>query len=455
MAYKKYKIALGFRVLVLFLSLLGLAISVGELDFKKELSLNTILVFVFLISAIYTLRALYVFILRHFNQIDDFFESVKYRDFSRWFNEKTGPEDIKALHHGFNNINRTIQDINKEKEAQHLYLEKILELVKTGIIAYNIETGKVLWVNDAFKKQLDIPSLRNISFIENRKPKLFNTLFTENHDLNDTISITVGNEKTQLLINYSVFALEKETFKLIVIQNIDDTVNRTESEAWKKLLSVMTHEIMNSIAPISSLAETLQSQIQNTKEDQKLSLQDINDLEVGIESIKKRSEGLLKFAKTYRSLNKITTLNSSEVSVSELFENIKTLMQPSLNHKNISLQFDVENPLFKIEMDAHLIEQVLINLILNAVEACKENPEPEIALKALKTSEGQSVIKVIDNGKGIPQEVIDNVFIPFFTTKKTGSGIGLSLSKQIMLLHNGKIIIQSIENKGTSISLFF
>ncbi len=387
--------------------------------------------------------------------MDDFFESVKYRDFSRKFNETSGTKDIQYLRQRFNEVYDTIFEINKEKEAQHLYLKKILELVQTGIIAYNINSGHVLWVNDAFKKVLNIPSLKNIKFVENRNSKLYNAVFLENHVTNESLTIDVNNEKNKLLISNSTFQIKDTSFKLIVLQNIDDTLNHNESEAWKKLLSVMTHEIMNSIAPISSLAETLQHKVKLSIEDNTKNPLDVEDIDIGIESIKKRSEGLLKFAKTYRSLNKITTLNLSTILVNDLFDNIKTLMLPSLENKDIELSFENDNASLDIEIDVSLIEQVLINLILNAVEASKTIEHPKITLKALKTIDGQTVLSITDNGKGIPEEVIDRIFIPFFTTKKTGSGIGLSLSKQIMLLHKGRITIKSIERKGTSVSLFF
>ncbi len=455
MTYKKYKWALIVRVLVLFFALTGLAICISTLNFKLNVAYKAIIIIPFIVLAVFSVFMLYKFISRRFLEIDDFFESVKYRDFSRWYNEKSGAEDVKELHKGFNEVNRTVLEINKEKETQHLYLKKILELIQTGIVAYNIKSGDILWVNEAFKRQLNIPSLKNIQFIENRAPKLYSTIFLESYATNDTINIQINGEKTQVLIASSVFEIEADTFKLIILQNIEETLNKNESEAWKKLLSVMTHEIMNSIAPISSLAETLQSKVALSIQDSNEYPLDMSDLDIGIESIKKRSEGLLKFAKTYRSLNKITKLNLSTIQVKELFGNIRTLMLPSLKGKNIELVFENENPSLEVEIDTALIEQVLINLILNAVEACKEIENPKIILKAQKTIEGQSVLNIVDNGKGIPDEIIENVFVPFFTTKKTGSGIGLSLCKQIMMLHKGKIQVKSREGVGTSISLIF
>jgi signal transduction histidine kinase len=216
----------------------------------------------------------------------------------------------------------------------------------------------------------------------------------------------------------------------------------------------MTHEIMNSIAPISSLSETLQSEIEqniNNPDTHHLELDDIN---AGITSIKKRSEGLMKFAKTYRTLSKVSEVNKSKILVHELFENIRNLLEPSLNKKNIQLEFKIVNPKLELNIDTHLIEQVLINLIINARDACDGMENSKILVLAEKFREGVQ-IKVSDNGKGIPEEILETIFVPFFSTKKTGSGIGLSLSKQIMMLHNGRLQVQSEEGKGTSMSLIF
>ena len=447
MAYKKYKAGLFLRLFALFLCLTALAFTIPlkNIFYIVLAFLGTVMIF----------YHLYNYIVRRFAQMDDFFESVKYRDFSRWFNDKTGPEDMRQLHKGFNEVNKTIKQINKEKEAQHLYLQKILEMVDTAIIAYEISTGNVLWINQAFMELLNVPAFKKMTFLENRKPELYHSIFGNDLMQSGTMDIEVENERIKVLVTDSIFILGEETFKLVALQNIDATVNQTESEAWKKLLSVMTHEIMNSIAPISSLAETLQNHVKQTRENPSMHPLDMEDLDAGIGSIKKRSEGLMMFAKTYRSLNKVTNLNLGNVSVRQMFDNIENLIQPSLIKKNVTLNFVLDNPDLNINIDSYLIEQVLINLILNSVEACEGKVDSKIIVAANKNNKGKTIIKVTDNGSGIPPEIMDQIFVPFFTTKKSGSGIGLSLSKQIMLLHNGRIRINSVEGKGTAVSLIF
>ena len=447
MNYRAYIFRLFLRVLLLASAILGIIYYV-----QNDQSTYVILIS---IGLLYLIINTYTFVKRRFVAMDDFFEAVKYRDFSRWFPEDRGPKDIRFLYKGFNEINRTIKEINAQNEAQYVYLQKILEMVDIGIIAYNLETGNVLWTNDSFGDILDLPSFKNTRFVESRKPELFTSIFETYHREPHSISIGLQNETIKILISDTIFSLEDDAFKLIVIQNIDNTLNKNESESWKKLLSVMTHEIMNSIAPISSLADTLQRNLQiaiDQPDENKLDIQDLNS---GVKTIKNRSEGLLKFAKTYRSLNRVTQLNLQRIKVTELLKDIELLMAPSIESKGVSISFETKNSRLELDIDTHLIEQVLINLLLNAVDACKNKPNPQIKVTAFQNERREMIIKVYDNGSGIPQDILENIFVPFFTSKTTGSGIGLSLCKQIMLLHKGKILVKSIEDEGTVFSLVF
>jgi two-component system nitrogen regulation sensor histidine kinase NtrY len=272
---------------------------------------------------------------------------------------------------------------------------------------------------------------------------------------NKVVSITRDNNVFKALLSATAFQTEDRIYKLIAFQNIDEALDETEAKAWQKLLSVMTHEIMNSIAPISSLADTMLNRLQNSVIHLREKPAAIEDLELGIETIRRRSEGLLKFAETYRNLNKIVNPNRKKIYVRDLFENLNQLMQPTLEQKNIDLQIILKDPDLSIDADASLIEQVLINLVVNAIEAVKDKPVPHIVLSAFSTPSNKVLIKVTDNGGGISNELIDKIFIPFFSTRKNGSGIGLSLCKQIMMLHKGNIQVQSIEGEGSSFNLLF
>ncbi|MET0299403.1 MAG: ATP-binding protein [Flavitalea sp.] len=404
---------------------------------------------------IYQLVDFYRFQRKAHTELDQFVESVHYRDFSRYFDVKQAPVDLQPLRQGFNDINSTFKDISKERETQYQYLQKILELIDTGILMYAEDNGEVVWMNESLKKMIHVPYLKTIASLTKRDEFLYQQI--SELKPGDSKIGTAHVEKTafKILLSATAFQTDGRKFKLVAFQNVNEALDETESKAWQKLLSVMTHEIMNSIAPISSLAETLKRRLQQTAKSLNDSTGTVDDLEVGIATIQKRSEGLLKFAQTYRNLNKITQPNLKQVLVRDLFENLHTLMEPTLDQKDIELDIILKDPDLMLEADINLIEQVLINLMVNAIEAVKDRPESRITLSGYIATPRKTVIKISDNGLGMSEEVMDKIFIPFFSTKKTGSGIGLSLCKQIMMLHHGNINVQSVEGEGTSFSLTF
>ena len=247
---------------------------------------------------------------------------------------------------------------------------------------------------------------------------------------------------------------EDKIYKLVAFQNVSEALDETESKAWQKLLNVMTHEIMNSVAPISSLADTLKNRLKSPEIANSPVSSQLEDLELGIDTIKRRSEGLLKFTESYRNLNKITKLDLTKILVRNLFETLNSLMRPTLEKKHIDLEIILRDPTLSIEADLNLIEQVMINLMVNAVEAVKDREEPRLTLAA-EVQNNKILVKVVDNGLGMPPELLDKIFIPFFSTRKSGSGIGLSLCKQIMLLHKGNIQVQSTDGVGSAFILQF
>ncbi len=445
--FRRYEWRLVIRLLLLFLVMFA-AIWLLVKEFYLYAAFLTPLV-------AYQFYDLFLLLKKAQDEVKDFAESVHYRDFSRFFNVKKAPAELQVLREGFNEINSTFKVISREKETQYVYLQKILELVETGILSYNIKTGEITWMNESFKKMMSIPYLKTIHSLAKRDEQLYQEVIAIKTGESKLTKASSDKAQFKVLLSATAFQTGDEVFKLIAFQNVDEALDETEAEAWRKLLSVMTHEIMNSVAPISSLADTLKNRLQQGMSQLKESDSSLDDLAIGIETIKRRSEGLLKFAETYRNLNKITTLNSKKILVRDLFENLNQLMLPTLEQKNIELDIILKDPAITLDADINLLEQVLINLLVNAIEAVKEKTTPQILLSAYHTTAGKTVIKVADNGSGMSEEIMDKIFIPFFSTRKTGSGIGLSLCKQIMLLHKGNIQVQSKEGEGSSFLLTF
>jgi nitrogen fixation/metabolism regulation signal transduction histidine kinase len=447
MTFKKYDWNLVIRIALLFATMCGAALLLS----------NGLLIFMAVVLAVVVFQVidLYRFTNKSKEELEQFVESVHYRDFSRHFDEKNAPVAVQPMRKGFNEINSTFKIISKERETQYQYLQKILELVDTGIISYESKEGDVMWMNESFKQLLNIPYLKTIHSLEKRDEALYKEITTLKPGESKVATITTDKNTLKVLLSATAFQTEGKVYKLIAFQNINEALDETESKAWQKLLSVMTHEIMNSVAPISSLAETLKNRLQLSLKDLNNNSGSLDDLELGIDTIKRRSEGLLKFAETYRNLNKITNPNLKKIYVRDMFENLHRLMQPTFEQKNIELEIILKDPDLTLEADTDLIEQVLINLILNAADAVKEVVNPRILLSAYITANNKVVIKVADNGIGISADLMEKIFIPFFSTRKTGSGIGLSLCKQIMMLHKGNIKVQSVAGEGTAFSLLF
>lgn len=446
MIFKKIEWRLLFRLVLLFAVLTGAAWLLVNKNYLYVGLLSVILIFL--------MYDIYRMLKKAQDEVQEFVESIHYRDFSRYFNVKHAPAELQPLRKGFNEINSTFKVISKEKEVQYQYLQKILELVDTGIISYEIESGTLNWMNDTFKKMMDIPYLKTIHSLEKRQTNLYKEIIAIRPGESKIVTVTKENRQIKTLLAATIFQTEGIINKVIACQNINEALDETEAKAWQKLLSVMTHEIMNSVAPISSLAGTLKNRLPKANSNTDSSNSNMDDLELGLETIQRRSEGLLKFTETYRNLNKITTPNLKKVFVRDLFENLNTLMQPTLEQKNIELEIILKDPDLMAEVDVNLIEQVLINLLVNALEAVKEKATPRIVLSAA-IENNRILIKVADNGSGISEELMDKIFVPFFSTKKSGSGIGLSLCKQIMLLHKGNIQVQSVTGEGTVFLLQF
>lgn len=404
---------------------------------------------------IYQFVELYRFQNKAQTELNQFVESVHYRDFSRYFDVKHAPVELQTLREGFNQINTTFKVISKEKETSYQYLQKILELVDTGILSFDLESGEIIWMNESLKKMLQLPYLKTIHSLEKRDQQLYKDVVSLKPTEGKITTAHLEKRTIKILLSASAFQTDGKKFMLIAFQNINEAVDETESKAWQKLLSVMTHEIMNSVAPISSLADTLKNRLEKSIDQIDNKSGAVHDLEIGIDTIKRRSESLLKFAETYRNLNKITKLNLKKVLVRDLFESLFQLMQPTLDQKKIEMDIVLKDTSLQLEADTSLIEQVLINLVVNAMEAVKDRTDARIILSASLSETNKILLKVTDNGPGIPEDVMENIFIPFFSTKKSGSGIGLSLCKQIMMLHKGNIHVHSIVGEGTVFTLRF
>ena len=302
-------------------------------------------------------------------------------------------------------------------------------------------------MNKALKNLLKKPYLKDFEALKKLFPELYALINELNAGESDLIKITIQNQLLELSVRLTAFKLRDAPYRLISFQNIQLELEEKELDAWQKLIRILTHEIMNSVTPITSLASSLKNLTENKS--QITDYEDIADIKEGIYAIQKRGEGLLRFTETYRSLTKIPPPKFRLVEAHALLERIHILFKPVLKKHQVDFSLTLPKHMVAFIADVELIEQVIINLLKNAIEATKKIEEPKIIISANKNSLGNAIIEIRDNGSGIAPADLEQIFVPFFTTKKDGSGIGLSLSRQIMRLHKGKIEVQSIVGEGS------
>src|SRR5574339_859069 len=284
MIFKQFEWRILIRVFLLFITL-----SAASFLLVKGL-------YVYLLIAIpviiYQLVDFYHFHKKAHDELNQFVESIHYRDFSRNFDVKHAPVEIQPLRKGFNEINTTFKVISKEKETQYQYLQKILELVDTGILSYEEDGGKIVWMNESLKRMLQLPYLKTIHSMARRDEPLYHQILALKPGDGRIATAHLETSSFKILISATAFQTEGKVYKLIAFQNVNEALDETESKAWQKLLSVLTHEIMNSVAPISSLADTLKHRLQQSVPVLSNESGSVDDLELGIDTIKRRSEGL-------------------------------------------------------------------------------------------------------------------------------------------------------------------
>lgn len=384
-----------------------------------------------------------------------FLESVKYSDFISGFaNDNKLGKTFKDLNIAFNEVLEAFRKARSEKEEHWQYLNSVVQQVRTGILSYDID-GNVQLMNANAKKFMGVNSIKNIKELIQINPRLYHAV--NSVDAGKSELYKSGND-LYLTIQSTELRIRGIDVKLVTLQNIQPELQKQELEAWQNLTRVLRHEIMNSITPISSLTSTLREILDHdmTKHDDHYELKDegAEDLREGLSTIENRSKGLIKFIDAYREYTSLPKPKMTTVRLKDLIEKVAMLMKTELRKTKIDFTYEYSSEYLTIQADEEMIEQVLINLLKNAIEALHETENPR--LKLIGRHDDTAVrIEVIDNGPGIIKEAREHIFVPFYTTKRTGSGIGLSLSRQIMQMHNGSLSVESEPDVQTTFTMKF
>ena len=330
-------------------------------------------------------------------------------------------------------------------EADQLFYDTLLQRIDSGIVVSNVE-GNIEWINKTAVDMFGKPQPRKLSELKNVSPELPEMLYLLIPREVKLLTIDKGAVSNRFAVTTIIFSAKGRELKLFSFKNIQSALEEQETDAWRKLIGVLTHEIMNSVTPIISLSETLSEPPAAQIDESRYAV-----MLRAMQTIHRRSKGLIEFIKNYRQMTRIPEPVSTSISAKEMLTDIACLLKA----ENIVFSFRITPDDMQIFADRGLIEQVLINLIKNAWDACFDMLHPNIEIAVYKNEYQKPVITVTDNGYGIVHEALDRIFVPFFTTKPGGSGIGLSICRQIMNLHHGSIFIESEVDKGTKVTLRF
>jgi len=448
MTFKKFDVLLLLQLLLITVCNFLIAWSILQQHLKAS-------VIYFVLILLVQIIILFLFISKHNRSIIQFLNSVKHRDELAKIRTVSVRKSYHEINTLLNDIAESYSKVKIEKESEHQYFLTTLKHVNIGLISFD-NKGNIELYNEAAEQLLRIKNPESINDL-NRTFKGFS---------NELKALPPGNAKLKkikekgeilhLSLQATQILIKGKKIKLVSIQDIQREIQQEEIESWKKLIQVLTHEIMNSAGPITSLSSTLRETFSDEiSSNDRLDELTKKQIITGLTAIEKRSRGLAKFIETYRNLTKIPDPNFTKININDLLRQINALMEEELSASGILFTYKIIPENLILIADEKLLSQILINLIRNSIQAVIPEKEGQININASKEISGQIILHIKDNGKGISEEMLEKVFVPFFSTKKDGSGIGLTLARQIMNMHDGLISIRSVEGQGTEVKLAF
>jgi nitrogen fixation/metabolism regulation signal transduction histidine kinase len=447
---KSFSVNIILRVALLLLTMSGLAFIFG----RMELFFNHIILGMLLILQVYELIR---YVQRTNRELAKLLLAIRNNDFTVSFSSMKQDRQFRELQHAFMEIVEAYKDVKIEKEAQYEYLRLIVRHIKVGIISIKGD-DEIALINQPALDMLQTGTYHYWHNLKKSHPHFVDQVARMQENESRLIDIPVKGEVKRLSVHVTSAILLQQPYRIITFQDIAQELSQSEIDAWHKLIRILTHEIMNSVTPVSSLSETMILMLHTAegklKDPREVDHELLEDLAYSLRTIQKRSDGLLHFVEDYRKLTKIPQPQPERIAVQQLFADIHRLMRAELQKQDIQLSTEVLPAGLQVWADRRLLEQVLINLITNSQQALQAHQTAQIRLTA-KKRDGKTLLEVADNGPGIPEDKLDKIFVPFFSTKEKGSGIGLSLSRNIMSLHGGHIKVSAAREGATIFSLSF
>ena len=433
MIYNKYKLHFWIRLVLLQ----GVMLAFTYFLFDKGWYFTTLLFLaIFLFLAVDFIR----FTSSTNKKITHFLKLAESDDYAFAFNQQKQGNGFDELHHSLNRLLRKLKEARIDKEAQLLFFNEMILKLETGILAID-EEGEVLIANPALRALLNVPEDKNWKRLSSKIPEVAVTLENLQNNERKIVRLNTNQKSQQILVTRRSLKISKNHYSFYSFQNIHKELEQKEIESWHKLIRVLTHEIMNSVSPIVSLSATLGLLLKKKTQEghtYKINAQDFEDIELSLSTIQNRSKSLMSFIDEYTKLTRVPQPKKESFEIKTVVDELLLLISETIQQHNIQVHASFSKDGLRIKGDSTLLEQVFLNLLLNAIDACKGNEKPEINIQ-IDQNPTHYILLFEDNGEGIDEEIEPDIFLPFFTTKENGSGIGLSLSKNIIVAHGGEL----------------
>ncbi|MFT6991425.1 MAG: PAS domain S-box-containing protein [Paraglaciecola sp.] len=450
MGFKKFSLFIAVRTIFVMINLLALSLLISAEGYHATTLIALILL-------VFQSLSLVRFVSKTNAELVRFLDAARYADYSQRFDLSSLGSGFGELGSAFTDILERFQTVRSEQEEQQRHLKAIVEHVPVPLISINSEGLLTLW-NNAARKLFGANHVTKLSDLVPFGEKFAKHLSAVKPGERRLVNFTIDGMEHRLSISATQILLTNKQETLVSMQDIQSELDIAQLQAWQDLVKVLTHEIMNSITPVASLAKTTVDLVADCKHKAdsypELS-EDLQDISEAVETVARRSDGLIQFVSSYRQLTRLPTPNKNKIHVSTLFQQSCSLATQQWDKKGIQVDVNIQPSELEVTVDKDMLEQVLLNLLQNAEHAVENSHSPKVHLNAFLNKRGHVVIEVSDNGKGIPDEIGNKIFVPFYTTKQQGSGVGLALTRQIMLAHGGAIKYELRETGGTVFRMTF
>lgn len=449
MGFKKFSILIAVRTSFIMANLLCLVYLVNLPGYHAATLLLAMLL-------AYQCAEIVRYVSRTNSELVRFFDAARYADFSQRFELSHLGSGFEELGQAFTDILKRIQEVRSSQEQELKHLKAMVEHVPVPLLSLHASGEVTLWNNSA-RRLFGSHQLTRVADFEQFGQEFSHSLTSLQPGRGKLVTVEIDNMQHQLALAATQLVIAGNSEMLISMQDIQSELDGVQLQAWQDLVRVLTHEIMNSITPVASLAKTTVDLVDDVKSqvtDSQL-LEELNDVSDAVTTVARRSDSLMQFVSNYRQLTRLPEAEKQQILVEDVFSRVGQLASQNWPDKKLELEVNIEPKTISLHADPDMLEQLLINLLLNAEQALADTKNGLVQLSAYINKRGHTVIEVADNGPGISAEIKDKVFVPFYTTKREGSGVGLALTRQIMIAHGGTVKLNDAKIGGAQLSLTF